>query len=95
MQGADIPNNDDFKEALIHLREEKREQLAQRLNARIGARFMAFRFTEAIQRVAVHLGEIASRERKEMGRTSVIGVLRDLDSKPRNRKESSRDKPIR
>ena len=95
MKESEIPNNDDFKEALIHLREEKQEQLIQRLMARIGRHFVAFRFTEAIQKVAVRLDEIASRERNETGRASVIGVLRDMDSKPRNRKESSRGKPIR
>ena len=95
MQGADIPNNGDLKEMLIHLREEKREQLAQRLNAQINGRFMAFHFTEAIQNVAVRLGEITSREREKTRRTSVIGILKDMDSKPGNRKESSRGKPIR
>ena len=95
IQESEIPNNDDFKEALIQLREEKREQLAQRLNARIGGQFTPFRFTEAIQKVAVRLGEITSRERKETGRASVIGILKEVDSKPENRKKSSQGKPIR
>ena len=95
MQGSEIPNNDDFKEALIHLREEKQEQLEQRLKTQIGGRLMTFRFTEAIQRVAVRLGEIASREGKETRRTSVISILKDMESKPGNGKESSRGKPVR
>ena len=56
IQGADIPNHDDVKGMFIPLRGEKREQLAQKLKTQIGERFMAFRFTEAIQEVAIHLG---------------------------------------